>query len=1198
MDNTREETMGTIIDGRYEIKKKLPEGNMSTVYLCNDILAESGGIVALKVFNKIINGSISELQNKIFYREVESLERAEHPNVVKIENKGFDKKLNSFYIVLEYISGNNLDQLFDVVINWEFEDKIKIASQIVDAVGYLHQKNIVHRDLKPSNIIIDDENRVKIIDFGVSKIKDTFYSEYTVVNFATPKYAAPEQLAGKEVTIQSDIYSLGKIFYEVFSGENLKQDEKIQLDKIPSKFRGIVTGMIEEDIRKRYKNLFDVKKDIEKIGTEDLQKKTLVIKATQKIADKMYSEGYISRKEVALAIANINKDMEGKVYLCKRRNTNSYMLIGKQLALVCCIDKANIKRLSAVDVWFYDASYMEMLREQSLEIPYKVKLYSNSIQCANNEIDANDLLEEGKEFFYARDNKKNEDIISRDITNKWREILKLQRENLEEAKNILKYKKYTYNENDDYMVVELDDEHGEIQFTHDDLLSMTDRFNFNKSFSVGYMQELRDNELRITLSANAHLNRIAPTGEISIDKLMIESALNRQERALRMVQYGEITNPKISEIIYNPALAKNRNDVLMSEGDCVSKYIDEPKLRSLEGALGAEDLYLLQGPPGTGKTTFISELVYQILKRDSRSKILIASQSNVAVDNSLSKIKELLPDISMIRVGIREKFSESIIEYTFENFCKSWGNEVIQKCTDALEAYKKKSGIDQTIFEKNSIITEIEDLIEKLSIWNEEKQDIQNEKVDIDEQIEKWSAMNSKLENIVLEIAKEREKPVEDSISKILEDFAENVQLISIYYSEIIEKVGELSCKKIDIDKKLREIVDKIITGEKDISDWQNLLGISNASEYAKTKNKIQEELKENQKKYNQLSRIENICKEWQQRVKAGNDLYQECLTDVCIVGATCLGITNLSSKSDLKFNWVIIDEAGKATPPEILVPIGLGEKIILVGDHKQLPPVVDSALDKESLQELEITKEELEESLFEYLEERISPSCKNILNEQYRMHPVIGEMVSQMFYQDEKLISKTKAEEKTVETELWGKKAIVWLSTNKKKTAKEEAVSKSQHKTYRNVCESEVIFEYLLKLENDFKKRGIKKEVGIIAGYRAQRDYLNRVLDSRYHAAFSNIKVEINTVDAFQGRETDIIFYSVVRSNDEGDIGFLSDVRRLNVAFSRARELLIIVGNHTAVTKRPTVYNNPNPFYEVVQYIYEHEEYCCLREV
>ena len=1190
--------MGSIIDGRYQIKRRLPEGNMSTVYLCNDIMSDDNDIVAIKVFNKVINGSISELQNKIFYREVESLERAEHLNVVKIKDKGYDEKLNSFYIVLEYISGKDLGQLFDIVVGWGFEEKINIVSQITEAVGYLHQKNIIHRDLKPSNIIISDENLVKIIDFGVSKIKDTFYNEFTVVNFATPKYAAPEQLAGKEVTVQSDIFSLGKIYYEIFSGGILNQDEQIQLEKVPTKIRNIISGMLEVDTAKRYKSLFDVKKDIDKIGIEDLQNKSLVIKATHKLANKMFEEHYIPRKEVALAIANIGSDFEGKVYLCKGRNASSYMLIGKQFVLVCCIDKENIKRLSAVDIRFYDASYLEMLREQALEIPYKIKLYANSVQFVSNEIDANDVLGEGKNFFAARDNKKNEDIISRDITNKWREILKLQRENLEEAKNTLKYKKYTYNENDDYIIVELDNEHGEIQFTHDDLLSMTDRYNFNKSFSVGYMQEIRDNELRITLSANAYINRIAPSGEISIDKQMIESALNRQEKALRMVQYGEIVNPKISEIIYNPSLARNKNDVLMSSQECASKYIDEPKLKSLEGALGAEDLYLLQGPPGTGKTTFISELVYQILRRDARSKILIASQSNVAVDNSLSKIKGLLPNVSMIRVGIREKFSENIIEYTFENFCKSWGNDVIKKCEEALTSYKKKLGIDQSIFEKNSVITEIEDLVANIKEWNEEKQSIQSKKNDIDKQIEKWSTMNLKLENIILEISKEKEKSIEASVSKILEDFSENIQLIGLYYSELIEKVGDLSYKKKEVEGQLIEIETKINAGEKEISDWQDILGIKDIDEYEVVKKKIQVELKENQKKYNQLSKIESICKEWQQRVKAGNDLYQECLTDVCVVGATCLGITNLSSKSDLRFDWVIIDEAGKATPPEILVPIGLGKKIILVGDHKQLPPVVDSALDKDSLEELEITKEDLEKSLFEYLEERINPCCKNILNEQYRMHPVIGKMVSEMFYKDENLISKTKAEEKSIETDLWGKKAIVWLSTNKRRESREEAINRSQHKTYRNICESDVIFEYLLILDKDFRKRDVHKVVGIIAGYRAQRDYLNRVFESRYHMTFSNIKIEINTVDAFQGRETDIIFYSVVRCNSEGDIGFLSDVRRLNVAFSRARELLVIVGNHEAVTKRPMIYNKPNPFYEVVQYIYEHDKDCCLREV
>ena len=103
--------MGTIIDGRYQIKKSLPDGNMSTVFLCNDIMSDDNEIVAVKVFNKEINGANTELQNKIFYREVESLERADHLNIVKIIDKGYDEKLNSFYIVLEYDSGKNLGQL-------------------------------------------------------------------------------------------------------------------------------------------------------------------------------------------------------------------------------------------------------------------------------------------------------------------------------------------------------------------------------------------------------------------------------------------------------------------------------------------------------------------------------------------------------------------------------------------------------------------------------------------------------------------------------------------------------------------------------------------------------------------------------------------------------------------------------------------------------------------------------------------------------------------------------------------------------------------------------------------------------------------------------------------------------------------------------------------------------------------------------
>ena len=103
----------------------------------------------------------------------------------------------------------------------------------------------------------------------------------------------------------------------------------------------------------------------------------------------------------------------------------------------------------------------------------------------------------------------------------------------------------------------------------------------------------------------------------------------------------------------------------------------------------------------------------------------------------------------------------------------------------------------------------------------------------------------------------------------------------------------------------------------------------------------------------------------------------------------------------------------------------------------------------------------------------------------------------------------------------------------------------------------------------------------------------------TQYEARFKNITIEINTVDAFQGREADIVFYSVVRSNEYGNVGFLKDTRRLNVAFSRARELLVVIGDHQCATKQLVLQeNDPNPFVGIVQFIMEHEDECLLKEV
>lgn len=211
----------------------------------------------------------------------------------------------------------------------------------------------------------------------------------------------------------------------------------------------------------------------------------------------------------------------------------------------------------------------------------------------------------------------------------------------------------------------------------------------------------------IDLAPQADIANIAASGEISISNRMADITLQRQSKALKSIQYKENANSEISEIIFRPGIARLKNNLMLTEEDCISKEIDRSKLVSLEKALSAENIFLLQGPPGTGKTTFISGLVYQILygngkyKGNPDAKILISSQSHVAVDHSLAKIKKLIPDIRMIRVGILDKMAESSRDYTLDIFCKDWARKVIENCREALAEYKTEIGIDESIQEKN-----------------------------------------------------------------------------------------------------------------------------------------------------------------------------------------------------------------------------------------------------------------------------------------------------------------------------------------------------------------------------------------------------------------------------------------------------------------------------------------------------------------
>lgn len=1201
----------TLIDDRYWLKKKdIGGGNMSSIHLCADMDYENdddNNLVIIKMFDKPTVGD-EDLQKQVFNREVESLEKVSHKNVVRILDKGYDKEFNAYYIALEYIKGKTFKETYEDICRYNYYQKLELMEQVVDGIEYLHKKNIVHRDLKPSNIMFDRDNTIKVIDFGISKLRDTFYNDYTLSVYATKQYGSPEQLSGKYITYQSDIYSLGLIFYEIFSCRRILTRETMDVSDLPNGIQNILIKMTKEEPNLRYSSITEVKKDLQYERSQLIQEKFISLGFVNNVAKRLYNAGRIEREENALALKVLEKEYSGKCYILphKDMNTkefdNSFELYGRQFVSTLKIDKRDSTRFTVISVRFIDVSTLLYQKEIAYEIPYGIEVAGSSVRIrTKSELDANILVEELMTHVSAIISQRDDDMHMKDITGKWKDILGLERLQLDQKKAKLQYKNFKYSESDGSIEININaNKHYEINFTSDDMLQMTTRKSINKHIDVGRMREFSNGKMIIDLVPQVDTNNIALSGEISISMRMADIALQRQSRALKNIQFKENVNPIISDIIFKPEIAKSKSNLMLTAADCKSDQIDKPKLISLEKALSAEDMFLLQGPPGTGKTTFISELVYQILNGNSKIKgnpdvkILIASQSHVAVDNSLGKIKKLMPGIKMIRIGVIDKMAEASRDFTLDLFCREWTKQVIENCKEALTLYKSEIGIDESLQEKNSIISEIDGLADEIDRLIDELREVEDELEMINILDQKWSFVNDKIESMKQMVSIKTVGVTENHLTQIIDNFTDNLQMLNAKLATVIDESVDLAEQKQKLNARYAQIDDEMGVKGKEVSERREILGITSQEDYLDVKVEIVSAMKENTKKYAQYSKVESLCNEWQKRVTQGDGLLQESLADTTLVGATCLGIASLSDNIDIKFDWVIVDEAGKATPPEILVPICLGRKIILVGDHKQLPPVVDETLLKiQDKKKMNLTKQDLELSLFEYLEKSLSDDCKSILDEQYRMNPVIGDLISEMFY-DGKLVSRTSREEKTIPLKIYQERPFVWLTTSDNSDRKEEPIGD----TFRNMCEAKIIFEQLLQIDVELSELKQKKEAAIIAGYRGQRDALTGLYESKYATRIHNMTVEINTVDAFQGRETDIVFYSVVRSNDNGTLGFLKDVRRLNVAFSRARELLVVVGDHNCAQRQTVIYGQSNPFVGIIGYIYSHKDDCLMKEV
>jgi serine/threonine-protein kinase len=205
--------IGTVLSGRYRLEAKLGSGGMSTVYLARDQTLDRP--VAVKVMHREMSEQADQLER--FRQEARSVAKFSHPNVVSVIDAGEDG--GHPYIVFEYVEGETLKQRIVRDGALDPQEAIAYAIEIGRGLSVAHARNMVHRDIKPQNVLIDEEGRAKLTDFGISRQLEQEGVTATGRVLGTTDYVAPEQAMGQAVDPRSDIYSLGVVLYEMLVGQ-------------------------------------------------------------------------------------------------------------------------------------------------------------------------------------------------------------------------------------------------------------------------------------------------------------------------------------------------------------------------------------------------------------------------------------------------------------------------------------------------------------------------------------------------------------------------------------------------------------------------------------------------------------------------------------------------------------------------------------------------------------------------------------------------------------------------------------------------------------------------------------------------------------------------------------------------------------------------------------------------------------------
>lgn len=657
-------------------------------------------------------------------------------------------------------------------------------------------------------------------------------------------------------------------------------------------------------------------------------------------------------------------------------------------------------------------------------------------------------------------------------------------------------------------------------------------------------------EITKQLFEDANVEYITPDLSGDLEKLArLKESLNR------IVQGRDVENVSLGDFIFDASKAggiKDFEESIRLEEQEISKHIlngkidkNQPQKTAIAKALLAPDLALIQGPPGTGKSTAIAELIWQHTREYPDKRILLTSETNLAVDNAIDRVVNPYHNlIKPIRIGDESRLETEGLQFSYSAM------------------YRWAKGEDWNAKKKNASINDDDD---------DEENDVYTDMDSIYEAPEKLILLNW-MENVSRRLDSEK---MPSEAQELWKDLLENPtsELKNLFFDNYIKNCNVIgaTCSSI---------------GQKNIIMSESIENTGKRNRFVPTK----------------FYRI-----------------YRQIFADK-------EGVYN----PKIYFDMVIQDESSKATPAELSLPLIYGKKNVIIGDHRQLPPMLSRESfinsfdylikreknddEREKMKELKsyvLTNfKSLEISHFERLFTQIDVNLKGMFNYQFRMHPAINDVIKQ-FYKDEGGLEcglTTPIDLGVDDPDYINNGAsryhgitagpinpethVLWIDSSSP-----EMLDGTSRVNYGEVAiikklltdfnESESFHNYV-----DSWDSAEDKQIGLISFYGKQ---LRLLKDMTREFDSSQIPVRVSTVDRFQGMERNIIIVSMVRSHciqneknqkpnfgrypEDGypkqeDLGFAQSPNRLNVALSRAKRLLIIVGD-SKLFRTKDIYEN-----------------------